>query len=549
MNKNLIRDAQLRCSPKRGDQLVINRMTRKVLLSLCLLIYLAGCSEPSPLSDTNKPIDSKSANQPYGVSSSSPIAIDVGMEILDNGGTAADAAIAVSYVLGVTEPYGSGIGGGGGMLIVPESEDPNFIDYRETSPEDPSSKHNTGIPGLVAGMQVVHDKYGSVPMEDLLQPAIDLAEEGFTVNEMLTSRLIASQSRVSSEETQIFYPDGDAIKPGKTLTQEKLAETLKLIQQKGPDGFYKQDIARDIKRKTDIDLMDLKHYEVKEREPVQGTFAGYDILSAPPPFSGITVLEMLMLAEKTNLGDSSGKSDYMKELGAITNTAYQDRVTHTGDGISASKAEQLLSPIHLSNLKNKIQEGEWKNIESGDSEEHESTTHFVIMDKYGTVVSATNTLSNFFGSGDYTNGFFLNDQLKNFRSGLNSQDAYKRSRTFTAPTVLKKQGEETIGIGSPGGDRIPQVLMQVLYSYTQNEGSFQDIIDRYRFVFDGKTIYTESRLSNEIISSLEDSGYNVVQKVSPMYYGGVQVLVKNEKNGRLSGAGDQRRNGSWKAQQ
>ncbi|WP_342602649.1 gamma-glutamyltransferase [Peribacillus sp. FSL E2-0159] len=526
---------------------MINRMTRKVLISLSMLIYIAGCSKTPPISDTNEPIDSKSA-QSYGVSSSNPIAIDVGMDILDNGGTAADAAIAVSYVLGVVEPYGSGVGGGGGMLIDPESGDPNFIDYRESSPEDPSSRHDTGIPGLVAGMQVVHDKYGSVPMEDLLQPAIDLADDGFKVDEILSSRLAAAQPRVSSD-TSLFYPDGDAIEPGKTLIQENLAETLKLVQKEGPDGFYKGEIARDIKRETDIDLKDLKRYEVKERRPVQGTFAGYDVLTAPPPFSGITVLEMLRLAEETNLGESSSRSAYLKVLGGISNTAYQDRSAHIGDGISHSKAEQLLSPIHLNNLKSKIKSGNWENKESNDSEEHESTTHFVIMDKYGTVVSATNTLSNFFGSGDYTNGFFLNDQLKNFRSGLNSQEAYKRSRTFTAPTILKKPGKETIGIGSPGGDRIPQVLMQVLYSYTENEGTFQDIVDRNRFVFDGKKIYTESRLSNEIISKLEDSGYEVIQKISPMYYGGVQVLVKNEKNGQLSGAGDKRRNGSWKAQQ
>ncbi|WP_057913170.1 gamma-glutamyltransferase family protein [Peribacillus muralis] len=527
---------------------MINTMTRKVLLTLCMLIYIAGCSKTPPISDTNEPKDSKPA-QAYGVSSSSPIAIDVGMEILKNGGTAADAAIAVSYALGVTEPYGSGIGGGGGMLITPKSGKPNFIDYRESSPEDPSSRHETGIPGLVAGMQVIHDKYGTVPMEDLIQPAVDLAQDGFKVNEMLSERLANSEARVSSDDTSLFYPDGDAIEPGKTLKQEKLAETLKKIQKDGPDGFYKGEIARDIKKETDVDMMDLKHYEVKERKPVQGTFAGYDVWTAPPPFSGITVLEMLKLAEKANLGNMQSKSDYIKVLGGITNNAYEDRIKHIGDGISPAKAEQLLSPIHLTNLKNKINNDNWKDKEDHESEEHESTTHFVIMDKYGTTVSATNTLSNFFGSGDYTNGFFLNDQLKNFGSDLNAQEDYKRSRTFTSPTILKKQGKESIGIGLPGGNRIPQVLMQVLYSYTEKEGSFQDIIDRKRIAFDGRNIHTEARLSNETISDLEDSGYEVIHDPNPMYYGGVQVLVRNENNGLISGAGDKRRGGSWKAQQ
>ncbi|MGE7878982.1 gamma-glutamyltransferase family protein [Peribacillus muralis] len=524
---------------------MMNHMTKKVLLSLCMLIYIAGCSKSPPLSDTNEPIDHKS----YGVSSSSPIAIDVGMKILNDGGKAADAAIAVSYALGVTEPYGSGIGGGGGMLIAPKSGKPNFIDYRESSPEDPSSRHQTGIPGLVAGMQVVHDKYGSVPMEDLIQPAVDLAQDGFKVNEMLAARLAEAEPRLSSDETSLFYPDGDALEQGGTLRQVKLADTLKKIQQKGPDGFYKGEIARDIKKETDVDLMDLKRYEVKERKPVQGTFAGYDVWTAPPPFSGITVLEMLRLAEEANLGDTKSKSAYMKVLGAITNTAYGDRVNHIGDGTSPAKAEQLLSPIHLTNLTNKIKNGSWDYKESHELEEHESTTHFVIMDKYGTIVSATNTLSNFFGSGDYTNGFFLNNQLKNFGSDLNDQEAYKRSRTFTSPTILKKPGQESIGIGLPGGDRIPQVLMQVLYSYAEKEGSFQDIIDRNRFVFDGRKIHTETKLPNETISKLEDSGYKIIHDTDPMYYGGVQVLLRDENTGRLTGAGDKRRNGSWKAHQ
>ena len=524
--------------------------TRKVLLSLCLLIFIAGCSNTDPLSDTNDTNDpnKQSNDKSYGVSSSNPIAVEVGMEILDNGGTAADASIAISYVLGVTEPFGSGIGGGGGMLIVPESKEPNFIDYRETAPESSNLKHNTAVPGFVAGMQTVHDKYGTIPMEDLLQPAIDLAEDGFEVDKMLSSRLMAAKARVSSKETLLFYPDDDTIETGEILKQEELADTLKLIQRKGPDGFYKGDIARAIKKRTDIDLMDLKHYEVKEREPVQGTFAGYDVLTAPPPFSGVTILEMLKLAEETNLSDVTNKADYMKLLGAITNASYKDRISYTGDGISADKAEQLLSPLHLKNLKEEINDGDWSN-EDFKSEEHESTTHFVVMDKYGTVVSTTNTLSNFFGSGDYTNGFFLNDQLKNFRTGLNAIDEHKRPRTFTAPTVLKKQGESTIGIGSPGGDRIPQVLMQVLFAYAQGDDTFQNIIDRYRFVFDGNTVYTEYRSTDEITSALEAAGYKVVQKVSPVFYGGVQVLSRNEKNGRLSGAADPRRNGSWQAQQ
>ena len=515
----------------------------KLFIAFSLLMFLAGCTKSPTLTDTTK---NKKADQSYGVSSSNPQAIKVGMDILKNGGTAADAAIAVSYVLGVTEPFGSGVGGGGGMLIVTDSGKADFIDYRETSPEDTDFSNPTGTPGLVAGMQAVHDKYGTVPMKDLLQPAVDLAEEGFKVDKTLTSRLSSAQARVSSKETLLFYPGGEPIQPGEKLVQKELANTLQRIQDDGPEGFYEGTIAEAIKEETDLSLDDLRDYEVKHRKPVKGTFSGYDVWTAPPPFSGVTGLEMLKLAEEIDLDDSEGKSDYMKKLGSITNAAYQDRIDYTGDGIKADEAEQLLSPLHLKNLKDEIESGDWTN-ENFESEEHESTTHFVIMDQYGTVVSATNTLSNFFGSGNYTHGFFLNDQLKNFRNGLNAKDSSKRSRTFTAPTVLKKDGKETIGIGSPGGDRIPQVLMQVLYSYSQGEGTFQEIIDNYRFVFDGSVIYTESRLSDGTKSRLKNAGYDVIQKVSPMFYGGVQVLSRNEENGTITGAGDPRRNGGWES--
>ncbi|WP_082174378.1 gamma-glutamyltransferase family protein [Bacillus sp. FJAT-27231] len=520
----------------------------KLIVLICLLINLAGCASTSPLPDSTKSRDKKT-NEPYGVSSSNPIAIDAGMRVLENGGNAVDAAIAISYVLGVVEPFGSGLGGGGGMLIAPVSGEPHFIDYRETAPSTTEGESYSGIPGLVAGMQYAHDQYGSLTMKTLLQPAIDYAENGFRVDDGLNARLANAKSRVYSSETSLFYPNGKAIKPGQTLIQKDLAKTLKIIQKEGPDGFYKGEIAQDIKEITNISLKDLKKYQVKEHRPVQGTFAGYDVYTAPPPFSGVTLLQMLKLAEETNLSQSPSEAKYLKEMSAIIESAYEERSEHIADDVDAEKAERLIESDHITKLKNDIRSGRLRN-ERDNLEEHESTTHFVVIDKEGTVVSTTNTLSNFFGSGNYTNGFFLNDQLKNFgESGINAREPFKRSRTFTAPTVLKKQGEETIGIGSPGGNRIPQILMQVLYSYTTEENTFQTIIDRGRFAFKHNSIYTEFLFSKETTKALEKDGFEIVHKVSPMYYGGVQVLLKNEENNTISGAGDPRRNGSWKAEQ
>ena len=522
------------------------RILWKLIVSMCLLINIVGCASTSQQSDSNT--FKNKVDQPYGVSASHPIAVDVGMDVLKNGGNAVDAAVAISYVLGVVEPYGSGLGGGGGMLIVPKSEDAIFLDYRETSPSIEGKAITSGVPGFVAGMEFANDRFGSLPMRDLLQPAIDYAENGFEVNQGLTIRLITARPRVYSGKTQLFYPMNQAIVPGKILVQKELANTLKIIQEGGKDGFYEGDVAQGIKETTNISLEDLKQYEVKERKPVQGTYSGYDVYTAPPPFSGVTLLQMLKLAEETGLIHSSSKADYIEEIGVITRTTYKDRIKHIGDNVDTEIANQWVENDYVARLKSEIQNDSRLNHSGDHTEEHESTTHFVVMDKNGTVVSVTNTLSNFFGSGDYTNGFFLNDQLKNFGSGINAKAPGKRPRTFAAPTVLKKQGKETIGIGSPGGNRIPQILMQVIYSYSEEESTFQEIVDRYRFTFDNTTIYTESPFHEKTSHQLENRGFNVVHKVSPMFYGGVQVLVRNEKTKSISGAGDPRRNGSWKSQ-
>jgi gamma-glutamyltranspeptidase / glutathione hydrolase len=516
-----------------------------------------GCIDIFPLSSSLtknnkqevssiKKSKSSKVNQPYGVSASQSIAIDVGMKVMKNGGNAIDAAIAISYVLGVVEPFGSGLGGGGGMLIVPNSEEANFIDYREISPKIDST--SSGVPGLVAGMQYVHEKYGSLPMKDLLQPAIYYAENGFKVDQALSNRLMNAKPRVYSNNTLLYYPNHNAIKPGKALIQKDLAKTLKLIQEKGMSGFYEGEVAKGINKVTKIPLEDLKQYSVKEQLPVKGEYAGYEVYTAPPPFSGVTLLQMLKLAEQVNLIQSPNEAAYITGISDITKVAYQDRLKHIGDNVDTKKAEQWVDNSYISKLKNEMQDGNFRNLTFDDTEEHVSTTHFVVIDKDGTIVSATNTLSNFFGSGKYTHGFFLNDSMKNFGKGLNIKEHNKRPRTFTAPTVLQKKGKEIIGIGSPGGNRIPQILMQIIYSYSEEISPFQMIVNRSRFVFDNNIIYTESPFSEETTNALIKQRFKVIHKVSPMYYGGVQVLLKDEVTSKISGAGDPRRNGNWKVQ-
>lgn len=478
----------------------------------------------------------------YGVSASHPLAVDEGMKILQKGGNAIDAAIVISYILGVVEPYASGLGGGGGMLILNEYGESNFIDYREIAPSQVHNTGNTGIPGFVAGMEFAHKKYGSIEMSELLEPSILYAENGFEADDILSSRLAGAYHRIYSEELNIFYPDGDPIHKGQKLIQKKLSNTLKNIQEKGTSAFYEGDLAKKLNKMTNIPLMDINKYQVEERKPVIGQYCGYTVYTAPPPFSGVTLLQMLKQTELTNTYSSANNLEaYIKKIGEITKTSYHDRVQTIGDPkFSKMHSQKWISNQYLSRLIKK------ENIVPLE-EEHESTTHFVIMDKYGTVVSVTNTLSNFFGTGAYMEGFFLNNQLANFSNSPNQREPGKRSRTFMAPTILEKKGKEIIGIGSPGGNRIPQILTLVLDKYFHSNSALQGTVDESRFIFEKNYLYTENVLPFNVQKNLEEDGYNVIYKDSPVFYGGVQALIRDEKKNKMNGAGDGRRNGSWKS--
>ncbi|MEC3336008.1 gamma-glutamyltransferase family protein [Bacillus cereus] len=478
----------------------------------------------------------------YGVSASHPLAVDEGMKILQQGGNAIDAAIVISYMLGVVEPYASGLGGGGGMLILNEHGESNFIDYREVAPSQINNTGNTGIPGFVAGMEFAHKKYGSIEMSELLKPSIFYAENGFEVDDILSSRLANASHRIYSKKLNIFYPDGDPINKGKKLIQKKLSNTLKNIQEKGTSAFYQGDIAKELNKMTNIPLSDIDKYQVEERKPVIGQYCGYTVYTAPPPFSGVTLLQMLKQTELTNTYSRTNNLEaYMKNMGEITKVSYQDRVQTIGDPkFSQMHSQKWISNQYLSRLIKK------ENIVPLE-EEHESTTHFVVMDKYGTVVSVTNTLSNFFGTGAYMEGFFLNNQLANFSNSPNQREPSKRSRTFMAPTILEKKGTEIMGIGSPGGNRIPQILTLVLDKYFHSNSALQDTVDESRFIFEKDYLYTENVLPFNVQKDLKEDGYNVIYKDSPLFYGGVQALVRDEKMNKINGAGDGRRNGSWKS--
>src|SRR5690625_2451533 len=239
----------------------------------------------------------------YGVSASHPLAAKAGMDVLENGGNAADAAVAVSYVLGVVEPFGSGIGGGGEMLVYgQDDEQPTVFQYREVAPQSGAEPETFAIPGFVKGMETVNREEGSMDMKDLIAPAIEIAEEGFPADKHLVNRLKKGSHRMPVEKMPDFFPDGSILEVNETLKQPELADSLKLIQEEGASAFYSGDIAAQIlKHEETLVKEDLSKYTDTITEAAHGTFADYDVYSAPQQLAGITLIQSLIMAEQLNV--------------------------------------------------------------------------------------------------------------------------------------------------------------------------------------------------------------------------------------------------------
>ncbi|RNA67780.1 gamma-glutamyltransferase family protein [Alteribacter keqinensis] len=537
-----------------------------------------------------------SGEQSYGVSAAHPYAVDAGMKVLKEGGNAADAFIAVSFMLNVVEPYGSGIGGGGSLLYYDPQfgAAPQYLDYRETAPYNiPTAEQygsSFGIPGFLIGMSTVFDNYasGNLSFADLLEPAIQIAEEGFEVDRYLAGRLVHAQYRMDPSQIPHFYEGAETIQSGGLLVQEELAETLRTIQEMGPRQYFLEVLAPAMEQRyPGLTVNDFQQYQVKQPEPVTGTFQGYSVYSAPAPLAGPTLIQLLQASEYLDLeeikenenDDESWYLTYAELLSRVQIEAYNDRLQFIADP-DFNQGNQWENPF-LENL-NRLTSEEYAQELAADAREgvvseemeddapamtnnHNNTSHFVIVDKEGRMISVTHTLSNFFGSGQYFGGYFLNDQLSNFNQSPESINRYepgKRPRSFMAPTILVSEEKGVLGMGSPGGARIPNMLAQTLiqkeiFDYglkaavEQPRFHFDDRIDRtgeigvfvdYKFPSDWQ-VDLEARLNDR-----EDiEGWIVQQDDSDMFFGGIQAMLIDTSNEILYGASDPRRGGKWEA--
>jgi gamma-glutamyltranspeptidase / glutathione hydrolase len=513
---------------------------------------VAGLSDVADEMDPAAP----AARDEYGVTASHPLAVEVGMGVLAAGGNAVDAAIAVSYALGVAEPFGSGIGGGGAMIVHELDEEPIGYDYRETAPQSgelPSS--DIGVPGFVAGMEQIHERHGSMDLAELIEPAVLLAEDGIEVNEYLNARLRAAAHRLPIHEIPRFFPDGAAIAEGETLVQPEYAEALRLIQEQGSEVMYGGELGQRIADAVSgLDIADFEAYEVLEVDPAVGSFAGVDVISGGPPVSGPTLVQFLQVAEALGVTEMDPESaEHHHATAQAYRLAIADRVEYITDpSVEDVPIAGLLDPDYARRLAELVPDDGFVPREEADEavvSPETDTTQFVVVDTEGTMVSATNTLSNFFGSGLNIDGFFLNDQLKNFSrdpESVNAPAAGKRPRSYITPTIVAHEGQPLLGLGSPGGRRIPMIVGQVLIRWAGHRQGLEAAAEAPRTHLEGHELFVEEDLPGDVAETLAGYGYQITAEAPVTeFYGGIQALRVRHDEGTIEGYADERRAGEW----
>ena len=559
---------------------------KNVALFISLLFVLNCGIGQSPIHSTDA-IHHPITGQKGMVASQHALATEVGIEILEAGGNAVDAAVAVGFALAVVLPRAGNLGGGGFMLVHLRDEQKTIaINYREMAPskshkdmylnKDGSvdnelfnqSHLSTGVPGTVAGLLHALNEYGTMNVEEVIAPAIRLANLGFPVTNDLARALRSSEKRLrkSPESEKIFYKGKGYYEPGELLIQKDLAWSLQQISDKGRAGFYEGELAKRLSRDICsqggiISRKDLKKYQVTEGEAVKGSYRGYEICSMPPPSSGgVHVIQMLNILERYPLseyGHNSAQTIHL--LAEAMRLAYADRSEHLGDpAFWDVPMDGLVSEEYADELAQKItvdRANDSDDILPGNPVDYESdeTTHFSVVDKDGNVVSNTYTLNFSFGNGYVAKGtgILLNNEMGDFSAapgtmnafGLlgkeaNAVEAFKRPLSSMTPTIVFKDGEPYLVTGSPGGSRIITTVLQVISNVIDHDMNIAEATHALRIHHQWypDVLYYEKGLNADTRLILESKGHELKKRAA---MGSLQSIMI--KGGILYGASDPRR--------
>ena len=542
------------------------------ILAIILLLSACGNDKPAVVSQAAVAMpDSYSA--------------EVAADILAAGGNAVDAAIAASFALAVTYPEAGNIGGGGFMLVHMDGVS-DFIDYRETAPllahkdmyldEDGSVIDNSslighraaGVPGTVAGMWLAHQRYAILPWAELVAPAIKLARNGFIVSPDLEAAAIEI---VAWHEGKLdFEATFGRLRAGELFVQRDLARTLERIAQHGAADFYRGETARLIVAEMQrggglISAADLERYEAIVRKPLRARWRGLEIVSAPPPSSGgfavIQLLKMKDYLQHEFKGLAHNSPQYIHLVAEIEKRVFADRAEYLGDPDFVDvPIEALISDDYLQKRAQEVNTDVISELDSvAPGFESPDTTHFSIMDAAGNAVSNTYTLNWDFGSGVVVEGagFLLNDEMDDFSikpgvanifgvvgSAANEIQPGKRMLSSMSPTLILRDGEAELVVGTPGGSTIFTSVFQTIVNIYDFDMEPLDAVAATRFHHQllPPELITYSPgvpLSNATISTLSDMGYRVVPH--DWEYGDVQLI--QDDDGELKSASDPRNRG------
>ena len=569
-----------------------------LLLWLLTILALACCA-----SGATHPVHAQHAM----VVSVHDLASQAGVEILQAGGNAVDAAVATGFALAVVHPPAGNIGGGGFMLIRMADGKTHFLDYREKAPAaatrnmylDPqgnviegASEYGykaIGVPGSVAGMVTAETKFGKLTLKQVMAPAIKLARDGFSLNWDEARDLHDTHLAKFPESRRVFQRNGDYYKTGEIFRQPDLARTLERISQ-NPDDFYHGALARELAAAMQkggglISVEDLAHYEVKEREPVHGTYRGYDVISAPPPSSGgIVLIESLNILEGYDLAKMESRSTQSIHFTVEGfRRAFFDRAEFMGDpDFSKIPVAQLLDKRYAAAWRSSIDPGHaslslelkrpaiFSELEqyaqahppAAVLRESNHTTHYSVVDPEGNAVAVTTTINDWFGSRVTADGlgFLLNDEMDDFSSkpGVPNSDGLiqgaaneigpgKRPLSSMTPTIVVHNGKTVMVLGSPGSSKIITTVANVLMGVVDYGMNLQEAVNAPRFhnQWLPDVVTVEKWFSPDIVGGLGKMGYKVEiglhdgDVVSP-YWSDAECIAIDEKSGERLGATDGR---------
>lgn len=522
------------------------------------------------------------------VASSSAIASEVGVEIMKKGGNAVDAAIATAFAMAVTWPTAGNIGGGGFMIYHGADGESTAFDFREKAPlastktmyldSDGNVRDNSnhdgilavGVPGTVAGLELAHQRFGTMEWADLLQPAIDLARNGMPISWHLHDsfqRQSNSWQKYPSSAKVFLRANGLFYQPGDTWKQPDLAATLERIQKEGKDGFYKGETADLIHNFMAanggiITREDLAAYEAKEREPIRGTYRGYEIVSMPPPSSGgVTMVQMLNILEGFDLTDIGHNSAlYLHLLTEAMRRAYADRANYLGDPDfnEDMPVAMLTSKEHAAMQRETIvmhAASESDPARFAHIYESPETTHFSVADGDGNMVSLTYTLEHGYGSKIVVEGagFLLNNEMGDFNAqpGVTNERGTigtepnqirpeQRMLSSMSPTIVAKDGVPLFATGTPGGKTIINTTMQTILNVIDHGMNIARAIDAPRIHHQwlpNSTSMESGSFSADTVKLYEQRGHVIRETQS---IGSAMGVYRDPETGVLSGAADPR---------